>query len=87
MSTVPHEAIYLPSNRLELLHRRRGLSDAQNGCVTCAARSGKISLDKLYHYWPLMQIQEERLCKWKEPASISLRQAPKQTNHTGTDYA
>jgi hypothetical protein len=33
------KAIYLSPNRLELLHRRRGLSDQQNGCMVCAASS------------------------------------------------
>ncbi len=37
------KAIYLSPNRLDLLHRRRGLSDHQNGCMVCAVQCGKVS--------------------------------------------
>jgi hypothetical protein len=37
------KAIYLSPNRLELLHRGRGLSDQQNVCIVCAVQSGKVS--------------------------------------------
>jgi hypothetical protein len=37
------KAIYLSPNRLELLHRRRNLSDQQNKRIVCAVQSGKPS--------------------------------------------
>jgi hypothetical protein len=35
------KAIYLSPNRLDLLHRRRGLSDRQDGCMVCAVERRK----------------------------------------------
>lgn len=37
------KAIYLSPNQLDLLHRRRGLTDRPNGCIVCAVQSGKVS--------------------------------------------
>jgi hypothetical protein len=38
------KAIYLSLNRLGLLHRRRGLSDQQDGCMISVMQSCKASL-------------------------------------------
>ena len=40
------KAIYLSPNRLDLLHRRRGLADQQNGCIVCAVQSGERAMYK-----------------------------------------
>jgi hypothetical protein len=37
------KAIYLSPDRLDLLHRRRGLSNHQDGCRVCVVQSGKMS--------------------------------------------
>jgi hypothetical protein len=40
------KAIYLSPNRLDLLHRRRGLPNQQNGCIVCATQA-KTNLPKV----------------------------------------
>jgi hypothetical protein len=39
-----HKAIYLSPNRLDLLHRRRGLGNQQDGCMVSAIQTCKASL-------------------------------------------
>jgi hypothetical protein len=41
------KTIYLSPNQLDLLHRRRGLSNQQNVSMACAARCGKVSWQEL----------------------------------------